>query len=71
MIFGQRPFGVMDGDAGLVLQMIHFIEDLPDEWKDKWMEMKDEYVKSRGDDASEHMVYLPPKPSRSQRYLRL
>lgn len=64
MIFGHRPFGAIDGDAGLVSQMIHFIEDLPDEWKDKWMEMKDKYVKSRGVDTSEHMVYLPPKPSR-------
>lgn len=71
MIFGHRPFGAIGGDVALVSQMIHFIEDLPDEWKDKWMEMKDEYVQNHGDDTSEHMVYLPPEPSRSQPYLRL
>lgn len=53
MIFGHRPFGAYDGDAFLVSQMVHFVEDLPDEWKDKWAEMKEDYVKSHGDDTGE------------------
>lgn len=60
MIFGHRPFGALYGVTGLVSQMIHFIEDLPDEWKDGWVEMKDEYAKTRGDDTSEHLDYFRP-----------
>lgn len=53
MIFGHRPFGAYGGDAFLVSQMIHFVENLPEEWKEKWLEMKDEYVKTHKDETGE------------------
>jgi hypothetical protein len=31
MVFGYRPFMTLKGRASLVSQMIHFVEDLPDE----------------------------------------
>lgn len=53
MIFGHRPFGAYGGDACLVSQMIHFVEDLPDEWSEKWQEMIEEYVKTLSYDTGE------------------
>lgn len=58
MIFGHRPFGAYDGDAFLVSQMIHFVEDLPNEWKEKWLEIKEEYGKIHDGDKGE----FPPFP---------
>lgn len=58
MIFGHRPFGAYDGAAFLVPQMIHFVEDFPTEWKEKWLEIKDEYGKTHDDDTGE----FPPFP---------
>lgn len=54
MVVGYQPFGAFGpGDETLVSQMIHFNEDLPDEWKDRWLKMKEESGESF-DDAGEH-----------------
>lgn len=57
MIFGHRPFGAYDGDAFLVSQMIHFVEDLPDEWKEKWLEIKEEYGRTHDGDTGEFLHF--------------
>lgn len=51
MIFGHRPFGGYSEDVCLVSEMIHFVEDLPGEWSEKWLEMKESYLKARIDDT--------------------
>lgn len=49
MILDYRPFGTIRNDCKLVVpQMIDFIEDLPDEWKDEWLKMKNELAESEG-----------------------
>lgn len=65
MIFGHRPFGAYDGDAFLVSQMIHFVEGLPDEWKEKWLEIKEEYVKTHNADTREFPLLSVPTSSYS------
>lgn len=68
MIFRHRPFDAFDGDAFLVSQMIHFVEDLLDEWKEKWLEIKEEYGKTHGGDTGEFPLLLVPVPFYSMCY---
>lgn len=49
MAIGYKPFGAYREDAFLVSQMIGFVEDLPDEWKEKWLQMKEESEESYDD----------------------
>ncbi|KAH8746901.1 kinase-like domain-containing protein [Diaporthe sp. PMI_573] len=57
IVFGSRPFMAYQGDDFLVSQMIHFIEDLPDEWKGQWMKMKEETPRPYDNDTGERIVY--------------
>ena len=41
-MIGKRPFQWLWDVDRLVAQMIHFVEDLPDEWRPKWAGMKRE-----------------------------
>lgn len=41
-MIGKRPFQWLWDVDYLVAQMIHFVEDLPDEWRLKWAEIKQE-----------------------------
>lgn len=61
MLFGHRPFGTLRNDSKLIVpQMINFVEDLPDEWKEKWLKMKDELAGS--DDAGTGECQNPHTP---------
>lgn len=42
MAIGYKPFMAYREDAFLVSQMIGFVEDLPEEWKEKWLKMKED-----------------------------
>jgi len=42
LVMGKRPFQWLWHVDYLVAQMIHFVEDLPDEWRLKWAKMKQE-----------------------------
>lgn len=56
MVVGYKPFMTFHEDASLVSQMIGFVEDLPDEWKGKWLKMKEESEESYDDvDAGEQI----------------
>lgn len=39
LIFAARPFQYLGDDSVLVVQMIGFVEELPDQWKNKWETM--------------------------------
>ncbi|KAK4138477.1 kinase-like protein [Trichocladium antarcticum] len=41
LVIGKRPFQWLWDVDYLAAQMIHFVEDLPDEWRHKWAEMKE------------------------------
>lgn len=49
MVVGYKPFMTFQEDASLVSQMIGFVEDLPDEWKAKWLKMKEQSEESYDD----------------------
>lgn len=51
MIFGHRPFGGYSEDVCLVSEMIHFVEALPGEWREKWVEMRESHLKTHVDDT--------------------
>lgn len=40
-VFGPCPFFHFDHDEVLVAQMIGFVEALPEEWTEQWIEMRD------------------------------
>ncbi|KAK4152735.1 kinase-like domain-containing protein [Chaetomidium leptoderma] len=42
LVIGKRPFQWLWDVDYLVAQMIHFVEDLPDEWRPRWAEIKKE-----------------------------
>lgn len=49
MVFGAKPFSAFrSGEEFLVAQMIHFVEDLPNEWQDQWLKMRDDSTKPDG-----------------------
>lgn len=54
MVFGYKPFEAFEGDDFLVSQMVHFVEDVPEEWKEKWLKMKEDsekpYIKATGEE---------------------
>jgi serine/threonine-protein kinase SRPK3 len=39
-MFGCRPFQFLSEIDVLVAQMIHFVEDLPAEWRTEWERLK-------------------------------
>lgn len=57
MVVGYKPFMTFQEDASLVSQMIGFVEDLPDEWKAKWLKMKEQSEESY-DDVDEEAQWL-------------
>ncbi len=58
LVIGRRPFQWLWDMDCLVAQMIHFVEDLPSEWRPEWARMK----KSAGRDWSDipGMINFPP-----------
>lgn len=72
MIFGHKPFGVFKHDAVfLVPQMISFVEDLPDEWSEKWQNMKDGLVESDDGNLGEYPSLTFTQPSYLLMHLQL
>ncbi|KAK2603198.1 hypothetical protein N8I77_009672 [Diaporthe amygdali] len=53
MVFGYKPFEAFGGDEFLVSQMVHFVEDVPEEWKGKWLKMKEDSEKPYIKDTDE------------------
>lgn len=41
MVFAARPFQSLGDRCLVIAQMIHFVEDLPAEWRPQWEVMKD------------------------------
>lgn len=58
LVIGRRPFEWLWDVDRLVAQMIHFVEDLPSEWRPEWSSMK----KSAGRNWSDipGMIKFPP-----------
>lgn len=67
IIFGGRPFCAPPKHGEhyrLVRQMINFVEDLPEEWKEAWLQMKEEFPdredKSSGKSGSDNTAPWHP-----------
>ena len=49
LVMGHRPFEWLWDMDRLVAQMIHFVEELPSEWRPKWERMKKSAGRERND----------------------
>lgn len=63
MIMGTIPFQFLGDVDVLVAQMIHFVEDLPEEWKPEWERMKKRSGRNFDDIPGELTSYLVDIPS--------
>lgn len=61
MIFGGKPFMAFQDDTFLVAQMINFVEDLPEEWKETWLKMKEKSENSY-DIPGEQIISIQAQP---------
>lgn len=62
MVFGGKPFIAFQDDSFLVAQMINFVEDLPEEWKEQWLQMKEKSENSYDDIPGEQIIFTQPQP---------
>lgn len=62
MVFGGKPFMAFQVDSFLVAQMINFVEDLPEEWKEQWLQMKEKSENSYDDIPGEQIIFTQPQP---------
>ncbi|KAH6846962.1 kinase-like domain-containing protein [Chaetomium sp. MPI-CAGE-AT-0009] len=69
LVMGNRSFQWLFYEDNLVAQMIHFVEDLPDEWRLKWAEMKREAGRKH-DDIPERMTGRPDLEERFRTHVK-